>query len=226
MDLVFDERLSDSPLIEKVWRTHSERPGSFMSTAASQSEMVITRYQGKTSFTVRGPETRASRAEYPADTEFFGIIFKLGTFIPHLPPKLIMDRRDLTLPEASSNSFWLQGSAWQFPDYDNADTFIERLVRAGMLAHDPVVDAVLDGCPYPLSLRAVQYRFLQATGLTHNTIQQIERARQAIGLLRQGRSILDAVAEAGYYDQPHLTRALKRYAGETPAKIAVLNMSP
>ncbi|MCC6803455.1 MAG: helix-turn-helix transcriptional regulator [Anaerolineae bacterium] len=226
MELVFDERLSDAPLVETVWRSHSERAGSFMSTAASQTEMVVTRYQGKTSFTVRGPETRATEANYPADTEFFGIIFRLGTFLPHLPTKMIMDRRDLTLPEASSGSFWLQGSAWQFPDFDNADTFVNRLVRTGVLAHDPVIDAVLDGSPYPLSARAVQYRFLQATGLTYNTIQQIERARRAITLLRRGWSILDTIAEAGYYDQPHLTRAMKRYAGETPAKIALLNTSP
>lgn len=226
MELVFDERLSDSPLVESVWRSHSERAGSFMSTAASQTEMVVTRYQGKTSFTVRGPETRATEADYPADTEFFGIIFRLGTFLPHLPTRMIMDRRDLTLPEASSGSFWLQGSAWQFPDFDNADTFVNRLTRVGLLAHDPVVDAVLDGSPYPLSVRAVQYRFLQATGLTYNTIQQIERARRAITLLQRGWSILDTIAEAGYYDQPHLTRAMKRYAGETPAKIALLNTSP
>jgi Transcriptional regulator containing an amidase domain and an AraC-type DNA-binding HTH domain len=32
-------------------------------------------------------------------------------------------------------------------------------------------------------------------------------------------SILDVVYEAGYYDQPHLTRSLKYFIGQTPAQI-------
>jgi hypothetical protein len=49
--------------------------------------MVITTLDGKTMITARGPETRASEADFPTDAEFFGIIFKLGTFMPHLPVK-------------------------------------------------------------------------------------------------------------------------------------------
>jgi methylphosphotriester-DNA--protein-cysteine methyltransferase len=60
---------------------------------------------------------------------------------------------------------------------------------------------------------------LQATGLTLATIRQIKRARLAVTLLEQGVSILDAVNHAGYADQPHLTRSLKRYIGQTPAQI-------
>jgi methylphosphotriester-DNA--protein-cysteine methyltransferase len=56
--------------------------------------------------------------------------------------------------------------------------------------------------------------------LTHSALQQIERARQAAALLEQGLSILDVVCEAGYFDQPHLTRSLKRFIGQTPAQIA------
>ena len=58
--------------------------------------------------TTRGPETKASEVDFPADAEFFGITFKLGSFIPHLPLKTLLDRQDATLPEASSNSFVLQ----------------------------------------------------------------------------------------------------------------------
>jgi methylphosphotriester-DNA--protein-cysteine methyltransferase len=65
----------------------------------------------------------------------------------------------------------------------------------------------------------VQRRFLQATGLTQGTVFQIERARYATTLLKQGVSILDSVELAGYADQPHLTRSLKRYIGQTPAQI-------
>jgi methylphosphotriester-DNA--protein-cysteine methyltransferase len=70
-----------------------------------------------------------------------------------------------------------------------------------------------------LSLRTAQRHFLRTTGLTHSAVRQIERARYATTLLQQGLSILDVVYEAGYYDQPHLTRALKQLIGLTPAQI-------
>jgi AraC-like DNA-binding protein len=223
MNLDFEERLSDSPYVHMIWRTASEHPGSFTSVAASNWEMVVTKYEGQTRLTVRGPETKATPAEYPADVAFFGIIFKLGTFMPHLPAKNLLNRNDLTLPEATSQSVWLHGSSWEIPSFENADTFVDRLAREGLLAHEPLVEAVLQEQPPDVSLRSVQRRFLHVTGLTHNTIQQIERARHALTLLERGVPILDTVFESGYFDQPHLTRSLKRFAGQTPAQI--LNVS-
>jgi AraC-like DNA-binding protein len=37
--------------------------------------------------------------------------------------------------------------------------------------------------------------------------------------LHSGLSILDTVAELGYFDQPHLTRSLKQWVGYTPAQL-------
>jgi AraC-like DNA-binding protein len=216
---VFDERASDSPWVEMVWRTQSQGGGSFMSAAASHVEMVVTRQPGGIHFTVRGPETKASPAPIPEDAEFLGIIFRLGTFTPCLPVGALVDG-GIHLPTASSQSFWLHGSAWSFPDFDNADTFVERLVRQGLLAHEPVVEAALAGAVTDLSVRSVQRRFLRATGITPVTMQQIERARRAMHLLQQGVPILDVADQTGYYDQPHLTRALKHFIGQTPAQIA------
>src|SRR4051812_45503314 len=176
MTFFFEDRPSDSSFVETIWRAQSEQTGSFISIAATHWEMVVTRYGGKTSFTVRGPETKPTRLYYQSiGAEWLGIRFKLGSFLPHLPPGRLLDRSDVNLPEASSQSFWLQGAAWEFPTFENADTFVERLVREGLLVRDPVVEAVLQGQPQERSVRAVQYRFLQATGLTHRTIQQIER---------------------------------------------------
>lgn len=214
----FDARQSDSPVVETIWRTRSERGGAMISLAESHWGLVITRQYGRTTFTVRGPETRATPAPVPENAEFFGIVFKVGTFMPHLPVGHLVDG-ELTLPEATSRSVWLAGSGWQLPTYDNADTFVNWLVREGLIVRDPIVEAVLQGRSSNVSIRTVRRRFLQATGLPYKTIQQIERARQAAALLEQGVSILDAVYETGYFDQPHLTRALKHLLGQTPAQI-------
>ena len=181
--------------------------------------MAVTRHEGKTFLTVRGPETKATTADCPADGEWLGIRFKLGTFMPMLPAGDLRDRRDVTLPEASSRSFWLNGSAWEYPDFENAETFVKRLVHDGLIAADLSVDAALRNQPQAVSTRTAQRHFLQSTGITHSTIHQIERARHATNLLKQGVSILDTVYEAGYFDQAHLTRSLKHLIGQTPAQI-------
>ena len=218
MIFTFDERLSDSPFVERIWSAQSERTGDFLSVAASQWEMVVSRYHGEATMTVRGPETKATPLHVTlVGSEFFGIVFRHGTVLPYLPPSTLVDG-DVNLPDASGKSFWLNGAAWQFPDYENADTFVGRLIREEMLVCDPVVESALRGEPQELSPRSVQRRFLQATGLTQGLIRQIERARHATMLLQQGASIIHTVAVAGYADQAHMTRALKHFIGKTPAQ--------
>lgn len=218
--IIFDEdRPSDSPFVERIWRCHSEGIGPFLSIAQSRCELVVTRFQGRITLTVRGPETRAtSLGDCLADGEWLGIRLKLGAFLPLLRARTLVDAA-VMLPEATTKSFWLGGSTWQFPDYDNADTFIDWLVREGLLVREPVVDAALQGQLKDLSLSTIQRRFLRATGITQGAVRQIERARYATLLLQQGASIMDTTFEAGYFDQPHLTRSLKYFIGQTPAQI-------
>ena len=55
--------------------------------------------------------------------------------------------------------------------------------------------------------------------MTHGRFRQIERARYATTLLRDGAAILDTVHEAGYFDQAHLSRSLRVLIGATPASV-------
>lgn len=222
MKFHFEGRESDSPLVDGYWWTYSQGAGSFISVAESHWGMVVTKSLGKTTLTIRGPETIAMPAPVPEDAEFFGIIFKLGAFMPHLPASALVDG-ELHLPAAAGRSVWLHSTAWELPTHENADTFVDRLVRTELLVFEPVVDAVLQGQTTGLSPRSVQRRFLRATGLTHGAVCQIERARYAGALLAQGVSILDTVEQAGYADQPHLTRSLKRLLGQTPAQLLRAN---
>jgi AraC-like DNA-binding protein len=218
--LTFEDRPSDVPGVERIWRSRSDRGGAFLSIAESRFEMAVTRHQGRTCLTLRGPETKATAADCPPDGEWLGIRFAHGTYMPALPPGQVRDRRDATLPDASARAFWLDGSAWEYPDFDNADTFVARLFRRGLLVRDPVVSAALRGEVAERSLRTAQRHVLRATGLSQRAIEQIERARHAALLLRGGLPILDVVHEAGYYDQADLTRSLRRRIGLTPLQIA------
>ena len=218
---IFDieQRPSDSPLVESVWRTTSgTNPGGFTSVAQTRLSLVVTKQGSRTWLTVRGPETVASPSPIPAEAEFFGIEFKHGSFLPDLPGDTLVDA-PIELADASQRAFRLHGGSWQFPDFENADSFVARLVREGLLVQDRIVEEALQGRPAGLSPRTLQRRFLRSTGLTPGMLFQIERAREAAEMLERGVPILDTVDEAGYADQPHLTRALRRFWGYTPAQI-------
>jgi Helix-turn-helix domain len=212
------ERESNSPYVESVMHGSTLSDDSPTRPAECHWHMVFVRKAGETRVVFVGPWTTGGVAHYAEGAEIRWIKFELGAFMPHMPAGRFLDTETI-LPGASGRSFWLKGSAWEFPNHENVETFVEKLVRNGVLVRDPLVDAVLRGQPQGLSPRTVRHRFLRATGLTQSRIRQIERAKQAASLLRQGHPISDAVHEVGYFDQPHLTRSLKQWIGHTPARI-------
>lgn len=219
MNTSYEERLSNSPYIQRIGQFQVDSPYSRTCAANVLTNMLLVRYKGKTSLSVWGPETKFGVMNYPEGAEFLFIAFKLGVFLPRLSITNLVDT-GIILPEASSQSFWLGSTSWQYPSYENVDTFVDRLVRDELLIHEPIVEAMLQDRPLDMSPRTARYRFLRATGLTKSYIRQVERVQQAVALLEQGVSILDTVDQAGYADQPHLTRSLKRLLGQTPAQIA------
>lgn len=218
---MFEAFPSDSPVVEEVWRSESDRVTPFISQAISRWEIVIWRHRGKARVSVRGPETRASRAASHEGAEYVGVQFRLGTYMPRLPTAARVDG-EVVLPGAGGGSVWLLDEAWPVPDVDpeDAEAFADRLARRGLLARDPLIQGILAGEAGAHSARTLHRRFVRAVGLGPKTVQQIERARHATRLLERGVPIADAVFQAGYADQPHLTRSLRRFLGATPGAIA------
>jgi AraC-like DNA-binding protein len=214
-----EEGASRAPFVERTWWSRSEPEAAFISVAATHWEMCVTRLNGDAMLTVRGPETRATPTPIPADAEFFGIEFGAGTYMPRLPPGGLVDR-SVTLPPARGGTFRLAGSSWKLPGRDDADAFVDRLVDAGLLIHDPIVASALAGKATGLSARTVERRVARATGLTQGAIGRIRRAEAAVALLSRGVPASETARRAGYADQPHLTRSLRRLVGQTPARIA------
>lgn len=246
MSIIYEERGSDSPYIETVTRGWMASDGMAIRPAECCWHMVFAKVQGVVRPMVVGPLTCSGVVTYGAGAELLWIRFKLGAFMPHLPAKATLDM-ETVLPVGAGRSFWLKGSTWQYPDFENVETFASRLAREGTLVVDRVVQEALavgreergawsvergarreerGVWGVEVAERTVRHRFLRATGLTQSHIRQVERAQRAAELLRQGVSILDTVYELGYFDQPHLTRSLKRFVGYTPAQIAQLYEQP
>ncbi len=221
MDTFFEGRESDSPYIEAVWRGQAGPDYAPVCPASNRWHLLFLKQDGRVRVSIEGPLTQATPVSQPEGTEWFGVTFPRGIFLSSVSiRKLLNERAYLSL--SARTSFELGGSSFQLPDYENVETFVERLVREDLLVSDPVVEAVLGGNMPEMSLRTVRRRFLQATGLTYKTLSQIERANQAVNLLTQGVSLLDTAYQAGYADQAHMTRSLKHYIGYTPAQIAGL----
>jgi AraC-like DNA-binding protein len=219
MNFFMEGRVSDSPYIDTIWRGRAGSNYAPTCPADGHWNLLFLKQQGKVKVTVEGPLTKATPKTHPEGTEWLVIRFKLGTFLSPLSIKNLVDG-DTILPGAASQSFWLHGSTWQLPDYENAETFVKRLVRADLLHRDPLVNTALQSQTQEVSSRTIRRHFLRATGLTPRIIEQIARAQQAAALLEQGISILDVVDQVGYADQPHMTRSLKHFIGQTPAQIA------
>ena len=180
---------------------------------------MVSRLTDATVVTLRGPETRATTIDCPPDGEWTAIRFRLGVHMPWLPTHLLLDHRDLHLPVSTDGLFELNGSRWPLPDPDNAERYVDTLARRGVIARDSLVQSVIRRDSPPLTVRSVQRHFRHTTGMTHGLFRQIDRARRATNMLRDGASILDTVHEAGYFDQAHLTRSLRVFIGQTPGKV-------
>jgi hypothetical protein len=219
MSLVYDERGADSPLVRTVWRTRNESDGVYMASADGSWDLLVVKQDTITDVLLAGPSSRARPIPYVAGSEYLGIRFPLGIFPRDVPASQLLDRA-VVLPRVGKARFYLGGATWPIPTYDNVETLVAHLVRREVVLRDGVVaDALARGTTPAPCARSVQRHFLRTTGLTHDTIRQIERARRAMALLQRGTAILSVVHDAGFSDQPHLTKSLKRFMGQTPGQI-------
>src|SRR5581483_5649799 len=131
MSLVYEERSSDSPFIETVTRGFTVCDGSTVRPAESHWHMVFVKHSGIQQLLVVGPLTASGIASWGKDAEILWVKFKLGTFMPHLPTRRFVNA-EIALPGATSQSFWLRGSAWQIPDFENVEPFVKRLAHDGI----------------------------------------------------------------------------------------------
>lgn len=214
MAIEFDDRPSESPYIERVWRSRSDAIDRMTSIATAHWTLVAWRAGRSWRVAVQGPETDATTAPVPTETEFVGIRLSLGTTLERLPiGRLVDDGAEFT--DVSRESVRIFGHPMPLPGYDDAEDLVRRLARAGVVVRDPVVSDVLRGCSPDVTARTIRRHFALVTGLTPGAVRQIERARAAAALIQTGAPIADVAHDLGYFDQPHLARSLDRFIGHT-----------
>lgn len=92
LSFILEAREAASPLVQEIWRARSEHAGAFVSLAASHWELGVTRHEGATAFTVRGPETVPTPLAYTEGGDWYGIRFNPGTCILLFPAEALVNR--------------------------------------------------------------------------------------------------------------------------------------
>jgi hypothetical protein len=216
--LRFKTRESDSPWVDSVWTCTSEQVTTMTSVAGVRWGLVFWEQAGRAYASITGPETRTGTAPVPEDATFTGIDFAVGTSLRAVPTPALVDG-GIELPDTTRRTFRLDGARWETPGPDDAEALVDSLVRAGIVVRDVLLAEVLRGHRPAFSGRTVERRFRAATGLTRGAVRQIERARTAAQLLTAGDTAADVVAKLGYFDEPHLARALRCYVGRTVGQL-------
>lgn len=165
-----------------------------------------------------GQATIPMNVPYKAGTGSVVISFKSGAYLPLYPSDTLLDDV-MMLPSFDDNHFILAGHTFAFPNFDDAETLIEKMVTLGILKNNEVVGKALQGKAKAMSERARQRHFVRTTGLTQKYLEQIQRAQRAVRLLQQGKKPIEAAADAGYADQPHLAKSLKRIMRSKPSNV-------
>lgn len=214
MGMHFETRSSDSPWVASVWTCRSERVAEMTSVATETWGLVFWEQDAKAYAAISGPESRTGTAAVPEGATFVGIQFAVGTSLRMAGTFSLVDA-GIELPDATPRRFWLDGARWETPCSDDAEALVGRLVRHDVVVRDPVVTAVMNGHRTPVTDRTVERRFRTSTGFSRGSIRQIGRARAAAERLASGGVVGDVVSSLGYYDEPHLARALRRYVGRT-----------
>jgi hypothetical protein len=218
--LIFKDVAGELPLVQRVWSATCDATIGFSSAVKASSMICFARSGGGVTVHVKGPETAGTLMTCPDGWEFFGVELRLGAYLPLFSPSSLTDFKDALLPTLAGDRILLDNQVWEMPTAQNVDVFVDRLVRAGLLVFDPLVDDIRHGeRPRDMSERIAQLRFRRAVGISHRKVVSIEQARHAAQLLAAGRSIAHVVAACGYYDQAQLGRAMRAATGHTPGEL-------
>ncbi|MFC0681226.1 hypothetical protein ACFFGH_25635 [Lysobacter korlensis] len=156
----------------------------------------------------------------PPDSSFLGIRFALGVVLRTHPPTSLIDRF-APLPVSPAGQLRFVGER-EIPAFDDAELLVRDLLADKLLHWDPSWVDDLGS----FSDRSRQRRHLARVGLTRGAAARIEQVNRAAARIRAGHRPADVAHDLGYFDQPHLAHALKRYIGKTATEVATQSGDP
>lgn len=190
----------------------------------------------------RGTGHARRAAQAPARRAEGGIRFRVGAagVALGIPAAELLDR------SPALGELWADGNDWTERVAEASDARARLAVLADLVAArladapaaDPLVrDAVVQlsrprtrvaalGERLALSERQLRRRFEAAVGYSPRTLARVLRLQRFLRLAGRGGDLARLAAEAGYADQPHLTRESARLAGLPAAALLAAGAAP
>jgi hypothetical protein len=219
MSFTYEDKQIDSQYIDKIWHTRTTSKGVYTANLDGNWDIIITKSQYFTNVSVNGIGKEAVQVPYIEGIESIGIALKPGVFLRNHRGKDIADSQHV-LVEGNVSYVEIDGQQFEIPNFESAEEFVGLLAASGILLVDTVVSAFLEQDVSGASKRTVRRHVSQVTGLSPNFLSQIERAKYAAKLLQKGVPIAKVAIDAGYSDQAHMTKSVKKIMGSTPAQLS------
>ena len=175
---------------------------------------------------VAGPDTQAHMSGEP-DTTFVGLRFAPGT----APAMLGVPAHALRNQRVAISDLWSPADARSWNELlgrsDDPGEVLETMADTRFreaTPPSPVIGALASGMRADRSVASVADELglserhlhrisLAAFGYGPKTLARVLRLQRALALIRAGVPTAETAARAGYADQPHLSRDVRRLAG-------------
>lgn len=212
-------RKSKNPFIDTVTQSIAITDGTYLVTPDGSWDLIVAKdADGSQIIFITGQVSKPSRLDYKTGQRSVVISFAAHTYLTlFYGAPFTDDYCMLSMPDAEH--FELAGHVLPLPTYENAERIVAQMAEDGLLATDAVVAGVIRGTPKAASKRSVERHFKTTTGLSPKKIAAIRRAGQAVRRLKSGDNPSVVAADAGYYDQSHLAKELRRLMDATPSDV-------
>lgn len=226
-------------LIETFWTfSNSQSPENFKILPDNCFDFIFDFNQNKAF--VSGPMTHYQYSEFGIDTDLLGVRFKAEnfTYISKIPPiemtnlrielSTVIPRFDPIILTQLSDSI----------SFDDKKEFLEIVVAQAANEHhqnhDELISSITDYIRFSkgiiniketakshhISLRQLERRFKQRTGLTIKEFSSVVRFRNAKETISKFKetSLLNIAFDSGFFDHSHMNYEFNRIAGENPSQ--------
>lgn len=217
---------SGSTLVRTCWRVVVAADATWTTGGAEYWALAFTRTpDGRQLAQLAGPTLRPRAMDVHRGEVAWGVDLQPHAFWRGLAKTSVVDQlRDLPTERVDGQWWYLLGGVrLPVPACEDLDDAVQSMCTAGLLVGEPSVAEVLLGGDVAVPARTLRRRFHATTGLRRAQVEQVRRARAAYALLQAGLPLAEAAAEAGFADQAHMTRELRRLAGCTPAQLLDLD---
>ncbi len=215
---LYEEYRPDSPVLECVWQARATEDERYHVPAVELWDLWFTRESdGSLLAGLAGPTLGHRWIRSTVGQHSWGVQLRAHVVVPGVSKQLLLGGEQRLMVQEGHVA--ITGHVVPFPEFDDLEAFTDRLLELDVLRCDDEVRLMLSDTGAGYSERHSQRRVRAATGLTRKQIKQLSRAREAFALLLQGVPPAECAERCGFADQAHLTRSLKVFHGQTPARV-------